>query len=55
VAGTAEPDAWLQSAPDATPSLQAAGRTGVRIYLGKNVTDAPITGLVDQVTVRALS
>lgn len=37
-AGSVEPAAWRLSATDATPSLQAPGRVGVKAYLGSSGT-----------------
>ncbi|MEJ5915167.1 LamG-like jellyroll fold domain-containing protein [Pseudokineococcus sp. 1T1Z-3] len=44
-AASAEPEAWLASAVDATPSLQAAGGLGVSLYVSGS--GQPATLLVD--------
>lgn len=51
--GSPEPSGWQISLTDATSDLQAAGTVGLRIYLGKTVTDGPITFMLDDYLVAA--
>ena len=49
--GTTEPAAWLLSAQDTAPELQAPGGVGVQAYLSGSVTNSPMTLSVDDLAV----
>jgi hypothetical protein len=46
-AGQAEPAAWLLTATDSTPVLQAAGAVGLLGYLAATSTNAPLVARFD--------
>lgn len=49
--GEAEPQAWLFTATDSTPSLQSAGAVGLRAYVASSVNNAPVTFSFDDYSV----
>lgn len=51
-AGQPEPEAWTASITDTTAALQAPGGIGLRTYLSGSATNAPVTGLFDDLEVR---
>ena len=52
-AGTPEPPQWEFGAVDWTGALQNAGAVGVAAYLGRNVTNPPMTVRISDLTVTA--
>jgi len=50
--GTAEPAAWLLSAPDTTAALQAPGSTGLTVYLSGSATGSPVVASFDDLLLR---
>ena len=50
-AGQPEPAAWSASVTDGTASLQAPGGIGLQTYLSGSATNAPVTGLFDDLSV----
>lgn len=51
-AGQDEPAEWTLTGSDATAELQAPGAVGVMAYLSSTSTQAPVTVIVDNLTVR---
>jgi len=41
--GQSEPGAWEYTTTDSSAALQAAGSVGLRVWVGKNATTAPVT------------
>jgi len=50
-AGGVEPDAWTASVTDSTAALQSPGGIALRTYLSGSATNAPVTGLFDDLVV----
>lgn len=50
--GSVEPASWQRSVTDATVALQAAGGVGIRFYLSGSATNAPVTGVIDDLVAR---
>lgn len=51
--GTDEPVGWSYGFTDTEPLLQAAGATGVRTFIGKSTTNAPVLFTIDELEVVA--
>jgi hypothetical protein len=54
-AGGVEPEAWPIDTVDSTPSLQAAGSTGMDLYLSSAATNTPFSVRADDFLVRPAS
>lgn len=51
--GQAEPSGWQFTATDTNANLQSAGSVGLRVFIGSNVSNAPVTFSFDDYAVTA--